>query len=80
MATLDIFFPPESLIVPIREEVAPSFPNGGILIQLHSKEYFYSPKYVGASTKEKLGWNIIYNDPFSSPRSMRNQFNTQFDF
>gem|GEM_PF-2398811 len=46
VATLNIFFPDSAQIIPTRDTVIPSFPQGGMLLRLIGKDYSYAPKYL----------------------------------
>jgi len=80
VATLNIFFPDSAQIIPTRDTVIPSFPQGGMLLRLIGKDYSYAPKYLWSSTKGKLGWSVLYNDPFASSGSVSDPFGSQFEF
>ncbi|MDD5769409.1 MAG: hypothetical protein PHE25_00425 [Candidatus Gracilibacteria bacterium] len=52
--------------------------NGGMVIYLDSRDYYSQKKYLGNSTKGKIGYSISYNDPFASDTKTLNSFSNNF--
>lgn len=62
------------------DEVKDSQWDGGIIMYLEARDYFYKAKYLWSSTKEDIGYVIAYHDPFASNNHWVNQFGTFFNF
>ncbi|MBW7954446.1 VCBS repeat-containing protein [Candidatus Gracilibacteria bacterium] len=54
--------------------------NGGVVVYLDGRDYFYKENYFGGSTKDAIGYSIVYNDPFASTSKNVNKFGTFFEF